>query len=566
MVIYLLQSSACLIAFYGLYHILLRLETFFSINRIFLLSSIIMAIAIPLIAPYVTMDKSETILVFQSITTDFVSSQRNNNGSWTDYWPQVLKGIYFIGVVVVMVKLVYGLAKIYKAYRNSFREQRHGFTLLTTEGYHLPYSFFGFIFLSKYVQLDKHLETILKHESVHIRHWHTIDILFIECIHALFWFNPIMILYKKAIRQSHEYIADAIVCQRDAVNNYSALLISQTQSSIEMALTNQFFNSQIKNRLTMMYSKRSEKMAASKYALFIPILVSLIILFSSSKMKTSRPYIGENFQIDTLVPPTMLNDALDVNVVNNYATVTLKNGKTESYNLNVQKEKKQFESLYGPLSAPQTPSSFSHELVLSIPPNVEKKILEKNIIYIIDDVESKDLNDVYPKDIERIDVIKDKSVLAKYGERGSDGVIIITTKNNKPEVGPSVPISPPSHLIYENVDEMPRFPGCEHIGELEERNICAQNKMFEYITNNLKYPEEAKKNSVEGTCIVSFVIDRSGYINDLIIKRDIGYGCGDEVIRLISSMNNNGLLWIPAQKDNKAVVASMILPVKFALK
>jgi len=120
--------------------------------------------------------------------------------------------------------------------------------------------------------------------------------------------------------------------------------------------------------------------------------------------------------------------------------------------------------------------------------------------------------------------------------------------------------------VFKVVEEMPRFPGCEEEGFTEEEiESCAKEKMLTFIYSNLKYPEEARKQEVEGICVVQFIINKDGSIRDLEIVRDIGAGCGEEAARVISAMNDMDEKWTPGKQRGKAVNVIYILPIKYRL-
>ena len=113
---------------------------------------------------------------------------------------------------------------------------------------------------------------------------------------------------------------------------------------------------------------------------------------------------------------------------------------------------------------------------------------------------------------------------------------------------------------------MARFPGCEDISNVEERNICAQKKMFEFVYSNISYPKEDKENNIEGTGVVQFVIGADGRISDIDVLRSPSDGIKKELERLMNAMAALPEAWVPAKKDGNAVAFQLILPVKFKLQ
>lgn len=121
--------------------------------------------------------------------------------------------------------------------------------------------------------------------------------------------------------------------------------------------------------------------------------------------------------------------------------------------------------------------------------------------------------------------------------------------------------------VYQVVDEVPRFPGCEQLDTtLAVINQCSQANLLNFVYQNLRYPLEARQNGQEGTVVASFVVEPDSTITDVQIVRDIGGGTGAAVLELISVMNQIGVRWTPGKRQGKIVRSRFTLPVKFRLK
>ena len=297
MLTYLLQSSTCLIILYGIYHFILSEMTFFKYNRAYLLLSILASLMIPILAPLLVLpEESVPVLHWSHIAGDITFIVADNAVTvfdWKGLIGNILWVVYFVGVMVVLLKMIYGLSRIYRYHTYGQKEDFNGYRIITTEAVHLPFSFFKGIYVSRHVPLQDHIHTILEHEEIHIRQWHTLDVLMAEMVHAFFWFNPVMIFYKRALRQAHEYLADDLICRKNSVSSYTELLLSKSQSGLELALTNQFFHSQIKKRIQMMTTHKTNRSAAWKYALVLPILIGLVFIFSCKDTQVSDITIVE---------------------------------------------------------------------------------------------------------------------------------------------------------------------------------------------------------------------------------------------------------------------------------
>lgn len=116
--------------------------------------------------------------------------------------------------------------------------------------------------------------------------------------------------------------------------------------------------------------------------------------------------------------------------------------------------------------------------------------------------------------------------------------------------------------IFQVVEEMPRFPGCESEGDKEAQKKCASDKMIKFIYGNIKYPPIARENGVEGTVVIRFVVDKDGSVTAPEIVRDIGAQCGAEALRVVNMMPK----WIPGKQRGQAVKVYFNLPVKFRLE
>ncbi len=123
-----------------------------------------------------------------------------------------------------------------------------------------------------------------------------------------------------------------------------------------------------------------------------------------------------------------------------------------------------------------------------------------------------------------------------------------------------------SQDTYKVVDVMPRFPGCEKLDiPDEQKKQCADQKMLEFIYKNIKYPTLARQNGVEGTVVISFIVEKNGKISEETIVRDIGAGCGLESLRVVKLMKKKKIKWTPGMQEGQRVRVHFMIPIKFAL-
>ncbi len=284
---YLLEVTLCWAVFYAIFFAFLRQVTFFSVNRWYLLSTLMLGIFIPLLR-HVEIDLHQEeisqalplVMMVGEMPAQMAISVEEATIDWQLYIYWTLGGVYFIGFSFFAYRLLRSLYKIYQLKSMARVEVADQATLLHTDQPHLPFSFLHYIFISDQVALSEEYDDILRHEIEHVRSHHTIDVLLIELIQILFWFNPFIYLYKTAIRQTHEYLADAAVLQSTNRKTYGTMLLKQSLSGLEIALTHRFFHSHIKKRINMIYQKQSGRSAWLKYALALPVLFFLTVVFA----------------------------------------------------------------------------------------------------------------------------------------------------------------------------------------------------------------------------------------------------------------------------------------------
>ena len=199
---------------------------------------------------------------------------------WHSIITYVLSTIYLLGLSLFLARFIKGLYTIYGLYKNGTKINHDHHTVVNTSQPHLPFSFLNVVFISDTLPLKEDINDILRHELAHVESRHSIDVLLLEVINILFWFHPMIYLYKTAIRQTHEYLADAVVLENTSRKIYGNILLKQSLSGIQVALAHHFFHSHIKKRINMMYQKKSGQSAWLKYSLALPVLIVLFIVFS----------------------------------------------------------------------------------------------------------------------------------------------------------------------------------------------------------------------------------------------------------------------------------------------
>ena len=241
---YILKSSAVIILFYIFYKLFLQKETFFEVNRWFLVSGLILSITIPLVVIPIYVIKEVPILITNS-STAAISNISAEAQLFTFY--NIISLVYLIGVVMLLSNLIYQLWSLGKIISNYEKQKTNNFIFIKTNNNITPFSFFKWIVYNPNQYNSKELEQIIIHEKIHAQQLHSIDILLVHASTILFWFNPIIWLYKKDIEQNLEYIADDKTQQKvTCKKSYQTLLLKTSIPNYQIALANNFFNSTIR--------------------------------------------------------------------------------------------------------------------------------------------------------------------------------------------------------------------------------------------------------------------------------------------------------------------------------
>jgi len=284
---YLFESSICLTAFYLLYYLLFRKDTFFQFNRFYLLVSAVTSLLIPVLQIRIAPNKVDQQLVMDQFIpilhtyNEQYASVMNSVEEpllWAISVGDLISVIYKLGAFLFGLKLLSGLFKIFDLIKASKATYRPEYTILKPKDEtYLASSFFSYIFWND--KKDSKSKIIIEHELVHVKQWHSIDVILMELMVVVKWFNPLIYLFRNSLRRTHEYIADKYVCQQMGSKYAYAQFIVNENRNDKSNLSNSMF-SFIKERLIMLNHKQTSKLGFVKYLMIFPVFISLLTLFS----------------------------------------------------------------------------------------------------------------------------------------------------------------------------------------------------------------------------------------------------------------------------------------------
>ncbi|HAX93476.1 MAG TPA: hypothetical protein DCY25_05945, partial [Bacteroidales bacterium] len=308
MTAWILKSSLSLIILFGLYWFLLRKEKLFIFNRYFLVLSVVFSLIVPLISIPVNFQVTPQLKDVVTVPGNLIPavSSVHNDQQYTEMKPSeinitaILFSIYISGVILFLFRLLRNIYIMVYKIKSSEKISNKGFRIVLTNDKTGPCCFFRNIFLNRddYFagRIDK---ALLDHEKEHARQSHTIDIILIELLKTVYWFNPVYILYDRAIRINHEYLADnGVIRDKSDIKSYADKLLDFITCKNNLSLTSGSNQSFTRMRLTMMMKPRSK---GAKIGTRITMtLCTVLVLFMLLSFKES-----DDLQSSPVVPETV---------------------------------------------------------------------------------------------------------------------------------------------------------------------------------------------------------------------------------------------------------------------
>lgn len=427
---YLLKLSIGLAVVYLFYAVVLRRLTFHTWNRWYLLGYSLIAFFIPFIDinPLLERGAWNENMVVQLIPVvgkyEPAPAGRVIPGTWL-----VIAGTVLIGMLVMLIRLMVQYIALRKIRMRSELISDEQVKIYQVNKRIIPFSFGRSIFINQHLHNEQELKEIIRHEFIHVKQRHTADILWGELLCLLNWYNPFAWLIRRAIRQNLEFIADHHVLQAGLDRKQYQYLLLKVVGVSAYSITSQFNFSSLKKRIAMMNKMRSAKVHLVKFLFVLPLVTVLLLAFRTAAIKEELPGVTAlpqvipdqpaKYQMVTSVVDTVLvimKDTLPAKAQFHQTGTAVKlrgvQVRNDSTRLFIDA------SLNGP----------------SAPAQSARLGLGNDILVFVDGEEQTGedpLHKIDPEQISSISVLKDQSATALYGERGKQGVILITTKEAK---------------------------------------------------------------------------------------------------------------------------------------
>ena len=517
---YALPVAASIAVLWLAYRLLFVNSNRFKFNRDFLLVALLFSLALPLVGMLMGLSAPQIVNFKHSMFPGYTHNEIVITPEGQEVTPitletiiidpsrhislwQVLGIIYLIGVAVMAVLFLFKLVRLVALIIRSPKRKMNGYTAVFTHKEQGSFSFFRYAFFP-----DENVSPdIVRHEMSHIAHGHSWDILFVEIIMILQWFNPFIYLYKRELQSLHEYSADHdVVTSGVDKKNYMMLILQQCTAVDFSSMSNNFSLLLTKKRIKMI--TRNEKARSLWWRLLVTIPVLAVLLIANAKVaaqektavdKPSMVEMGKFEIFNDDGTPLQLKDTVIYNPDGSYV-------KCETSD--------DVDPITGEPRKKMTITSHNADGTTAPPMDLHWEVDGDVTRYIAEPF--------------RITALEPAFVLLEGLSSSSD--------------------KPDNDTVFSVCEEMPEFPG-------------GTEKFMEYLSSNIKYPEEAKEKGISGRVFIQFVIEKDGSVTNVKVMKGIGALCDDEAVRVVKSMPK----WKPGKQKGKPVRVNYILPVSFKL-
>ena len=528
MINYILQVMLFQLIFLFIYDLFLKKETFFVENRIYLLCTPILSFFIPLVklpsmqteyTSEVSILLPEIVLSPQSVIekSAVVQSMEYNYGAI----------IFWVGFVIFLSLFIVKFLRLNAMIHKSSVENYKKYRLVKIEKTRKAFSFFNYIFLGDEISEDDKRK-VIKHEIVHSRQRHSLDLLFFEVLKAAMWFNPLSYIFQKRIATVHEFISDSWVTKTTPKDQYLNTLLNELFEVDNFSFVNQFSKkSMLKKRIMMMTKEKSKQILQAKYLILLPFLFAMLFYVSCSEEFQNTDVIAAEKQLQKIY-------------------FMSKDGLTES----VSRDKESYLDYFVVFDINHIPVEWKeisesdlklpvlNEYIESIRKMEEKGLTKKtsgmNIVYKLYRAESGRI---------LLGMMSNFNRTAKVESIKDDAQDIVGLKDGVP---------------FSIIDKIPTFPGCE-----ENDKKCFNRNMQLHFANNFNtdLPNQLGLTSGKKRLIMMFMIDKNGEVTKIKVKSPAPE-LSEEAERVIDMLPT----FTAGEHQGKPVSVKYTLPVRIDVK
>lgn len=502
--IYFLKVNVAIVLFYAFYRLFCCKDTFFAWRRVMLLTFLGISFLYPLfdIQEWVRQQEPMNGLAMfyaNAVMPEILVQPETPDTSYTMIILNTLCCLYICGVILLAIRFFVQLASISLLAFRSKGGELNGVKVRFLKHQTGPFSFFRWIFIHPQSLTEGERKEVLAHEQTHVRQYHSADVVLSELVCMVCWVNPFVWLLKQEIRHNLEYMADNKVIRSGYDSkSYQYHLLGLAHHKAAANIYNNFNVLPIKNRIMMMNKKRTKSIGRTKYMMFLP-LAALLMLVSNIEAvaRIGSEITGELFQNKPVVYQGIVLDEFDK-----------------------------------PLAGVNV-------------------IIQNTNIGTITDKDGRFKLEADPSQTLWFSFVGKAGMLFPLNKATGNDLKIRLTTEVKEYKGTGVKETKTFERdgeIFEQVEVLPEYPG-------------GMQACFKFLSDNIKYPENAMKNKIEGRVIVSFTVDKDGSVIKPEIVRSVDPELDAEALRVMTLMPK----WKPGMQRGEVVAVKYTIPVSFAL-
>ena len=550
--VYFLKINVAIALFYAFYRLFFYKDTFFAWRRTALLCFFAVSAAVPLLDIQTWITQQEPMAAMADLYASVVLPELTLTQAETTDWKQLLAdgiGIaYWLVTALLALRFLVQLAGIIRLARCCPTRKIDNTTVHLLPRPEGPFSFFHWIFVCPEAHSDEELNEILTHERAHARQWHSIDVLTGELACIICWFNPFAWLMKREIRANLEYMADEKVLETGHDSRtYQYHLLGLSHHKAAATIYNSFNVLPLKKRIIMMNKRRTRAIGRTKYLMFLPLAALLMIVSNIESVARSVQRVNKTLTTNDL-PKQDMSFAVPQDTTEIFAVVEQMPQFPDGGMAGLMKY------LANNLRYPESARKAGTQGRVTVQFVVAKdgSIGNVSILRGVDpalDKEAIRVISAMPK--WKPGLQKGKTVNVQFTVPVMFHLGTEPTNNTAGTVAKAtlLPDAPTAGEVFEVVEQMPQFPDGGMAG------------LMQYLADNLRYPESARKAGTQGRVTVQFVVGKDGSIGNVSILRGVDPALDKEAIRVVSEMPK----WKPGLQKGKPVNVKFAIPVVFRL-
>ncbi len=545
--------------FAAYYLLFMRRESFIRWNRWYIMAAMVLSVLLPLVEVTIT-TYYEAVPVGNTVLNEVFPYIPDNTISYAVLIRYILLSLYALVFILLMVAGINGMLRINRLKKTNIFQYLNIARLYCCKQKIAPFSFFKNVFIPDTIPLDSSEgQQILRHELEHVHARHSVDKVLSQLLCTVFWFNPFFWFFKKEQSLVHEFMADRACVKNGGAKELSRLILCTLYPMQHAYFGNQFFQSPIKRRLTMI-AKNKTNHSSWRKLLVLPVVLACLCVFAinveSKPIPAPEPQtvLVDEPQPDPAPQPQQRTSTDEVILYENVQTKPLfQGGDADDF------AKWATSQIVYPVDA--MTKGIQGKVVLQFVIGKDGKLEDIKVLKSVDPLLDQEAIRVVSSSPAWIPGRQDGKAVrvaytfpVNYTLVGDDAITMTSSTIDTTITITAAPHSQDERndngsYRYETVQVKPLFQGGDAEG------------FSKWVTSQIVYPVEAMTKDIQGRVVLQFVIDKDGKLGNIRVLRGVDPLLDQEAIRVVSLSP----AWTPAKHDGKNVQVIYTFPVNFTL-